>query len=127
MAVLGLGVDLTEVDRIAHLRETYAERFLERCFTEHEREVCLSAKRADERFAARFAAKEAVLKALGTGWTRGIGWTDVEVVTEPSGQPTVRVTGRAAAIAAERGIVSWHLSLSHASGFAVASAVAESA
>lgn len=125
MSVVGHGVDLTEVARIADLRNRYAERFLERCFTTHEQDTCLPARRADERLAARFAAKEAVLKALGTGLRRGIGWTDVEVVTEPSGQPTVRLHGSAAHIAARLGVTRWHLSLSHAAGFAIASAIAE--
>ncbi len=126
MPVVGMGVDLVGLDRIEGLLSRHEERFLDRCFTAAEREYAdRNPKRRVEHLAARFAAKEAVLKALGTGWAEGIGWTDVEVVREASGKPGVNLTGRAAAIARERGITSWHLSLSHASGFAVASAVAE--
>lgn len=128
MPIVGLGVDLVGVERIEKLLERHEDRFLERCFTESERSYAESnPKRRGEHLAARFAAKEAVLKALGTGWAEGIGWIDVEVVRSDAGSPSVKLTGRAAEIARRRGITSWHLSLSHASGFAVASAVAERA
>ncbi len=126
MPVVGMGVDLVGIDRIEDLLSRHEERFLDRCFTDGERAYAeRNPKRRVEHLAARFAAKEAVLKALGTGWAEGIGWTDVEVIRDESGKPGVRLTGRAAEIARDRGISEWHLSLSHASGFAVASAVAE--
>ena len=126
MPVVGLGVDLVGLDRIEDLLSRHEERFLERCFTPAERAYAdSSVKRRAEHLAARFAAKEAVLKALGTGWAEGIGWTDVEVIRGGAGRPGIRLTGRAAEVAQDRGITSWHLSLSHASGFAIASAVAE--
>jgi holo-[acyl-carrier protein] synthase len=84
-------------------------------------------KRQSERLAARFAAKEAVLKALGTGMSAGIAWTDIEVRMLASGAPTIVLAGGAAAIAAERRISVWHVSLSHAGGLALASVIAESA
>ena len=90
MHIVGHGIDLVEVSRIAELLERHGERFLERCFTAAERGYSdASVKRREEHLAARFAAKEAVLKALGTGWRDGIAWTDIEVVRRPSGQPLV--------------------------------------
>lgn len=105
--------------------ERHGERFLSRCFTDNERRYAEGSRRRDEHFAARFAAKEAVLKALGTGWRSGIAWTDIEVAVEPSGQPGVRLAGEADRIAADLGAGRWRLSLSHAGGFAMASAIAE--
>jgi len=119
------GIDLVEVSRIAAMVDRHGDRFLERVFTPGERAYALeSRKRGEERLAARFAAKEAVLKALGTGWRSGIAWTDVEVVSLPSGAPELRLSGRAAEIARERGIERWLLSLSHTSVAAIASAIA---
>lgn len=103
----------------------HGERFLERVFTEAERAYAdANPRRRAEHLAARFAAKEAVLKALGTGWRDGIAWTDVEVVREPSGRPGVRLHGRAAGIAAELGVSGWLLSLTHTGDTAAASAIA---
>jgi holo-[acyl-carrier protein] synthase len=121
--MLAHGIDIVEVPRIARMLREHGERFLERCFTAAEREYCLAGKRRDEHLAGRFAAKEAVLKALGTGWKNGIAWTDVEVVRDQSGAPSVRLRGPAARLAAERGIGAWSLSLSHTAGYAVASAI----
>lgn len=104
--------------------EEHGERFLDRCFTPGEREACAGRARPAEHLAARFAAKEAVLKALGTGWTGGIAWTDVEVISLPTGAPSVVLHNRAARIADERGIRAWLLSLTHAGGSAMASAIA---
>lgn len=126
MPIIGLGVDIVETSRIADLLGNHPERFLERCFTPGEQEDSKSPKRQLEHLAARFAAKEAALKALGTGWAQGIGWTDIEVVKEPSGKPILNITGRAKEIADELGIAKWHLSLSHISTHAVASVIAES-
>ncbi|MEM1210454.1 MAG: holo-ACP synthase [Planctomycetota bacterium] len=126
MAILGHGVDLVDTARIARLIERHGERFLGRVFTDAERDYCeRDAKRRIEKLAARFAAKEAVLKAMGTGLTQGIAWTEVEVVRDPLGQPGVRLDGAAAAQAEKRGLARWSLSLSHSAGLAVASAVAE--
>lgn len=126
MPIIGLGVDIVETSRIKSLMGDYPERFLERCFTESEQRDSQSSKRQLEHLAARFAAKEATLKALGTGWAQGIGWTDIEVVRAESGRPSLNITGRAQEIAIERGITIWHLSLSHIATHAIASVIAES-
>ena len=126
MPIIGTGVDIVETARIADLLGEHPERFLERCFTKGEQADSQSNKRQHEHLAARFAAKEAALKALGTGWSQGIGWTDIEVVKEPSGKPYLNITGRALEIANEMGISSWHLSLSHISTHAIATVIAES-
>jgi holo-[acyl-carrier protein] synthase len=123
MRPLAHGIDLTEVARIGRMVAEHGDSFLSRCFTEPERAYAGDRKRRDEHLAARFAAKEAVLKALGTGWSNGIAWTDVEVVLLPSGQPTVHLSGRAAEVAAGRGITAWLLSLSHTETHAVASVI----
>ncbi|MBI1368081.1 MAG: holo-[acyl-carrier-protein] synthase [Planctomycetes bacterium] len=125
MVVIGHGIDLTETARIAEMVRKHGERFLERCFTEAERAYAAgSTKREHEHLAARFAAKEAVLKALGTGWRDGIAWTDIEIVREPSGRPMVKLSGMAATVAAGLGIRAWHVSLSHTHTHAMASAIA---
>jgi len=117
------GVDLVETARVASLRERHGERFLHRIYTKGERSYALESRRADERLAARFAAKEAVLKALGTGLRQGIAWTDIEVVRGPNGEPEIALRGRAAAIARERGIARWLVSLSHTREHAMASVI----
>ena len=128
MAVIAHGVDLVEIGRIAAMLEEHGPRFKRRCFTEREQSYSESAaKRKAERYAARFACKEAVLKALGTGWRSGISWTDIAVEHEPSGRPIVELSGRCGEIAAELGIDGWHVSLSHArgpgGGYAMASVI----
>jgi holo-[acyl-carrier protein] synthase len=123
MQVLAHGIDIVEVSRIAEMVREHGERFLDRCFTPAERAYSESGKRSDERLAARFAAKEAVLKALGTGWRSGIAWTDVEVVSLPTGQPEIRLHAKAAEIATELGIGRWLLSMSHTAEYAAASAI----
>lgn len=123
--IRGHGVDIVENARIAAMLEAHAERFTERVFTVTERSYADHGQRKRiERYAVRFAAKEAVLKALGTGWSEGIAWTDVEVLRLASGEPRVLLTGRAAEIAAERGITAWSLSMSHTDLYSVASAIA---
>jgi holo-[acyl-carrier protein] synthase len=126
MAIVGHGVDLTPVERIARLRARHGEHFLIRVFTEAERAFCESRpRRVDEHLAARFAVKEATLKALGTGLRGGIRWTDVSVHREDSGKPHVKLDGKAAEIAERLGIRSWFVSISHAGGSAIASVIAE--
>ncbi|MDX2147896.1 MAG: holo-ACP synthase [Planctomycetota bacterium] len=122
--LVGHGIDIAAVARIADLVQRHDERFLSRVFTAGERAYSAGRKREHEHLAARFAAKEAVLKALGTGWRLGIAWTDVEVVADAMGRPGVVLRGVAAQIASERGIHEWSLSLTHAEGLAVASAIA---
>jgi holo-[acyl-carrier protein] synthase len=114
------GVDLVELERFRHGLSRSGDRFLKRIYTQ--REINLCGGRA-ERLAARFAAKEAVAKALGTG-VRGIGWTDIEVLSDASGCPRLCLAGRAAELAASIGIRSWGISLSHTDDWAVAFVVA---
>jgi len=125
MHLLGHGIDLVETARIADMVERHGGRFLQRCFTAAEQAYAEArVRRRDEHLAARFAAKEATLKALGTGWRHGIAWTDIEVVREPSGRPALRLTGEADRIARAQGIRTWHLSLSHTARYATASVLA---
>ena len=124
MEILGTGSDLVEVEGSRRMHEENGERLLQRCFTESEQAYADAAKkRRFEHYAARFAGKEAVLKALGTGWRDGIAWTDIQVIREPSGRPVLELTGRCGEIAAELGISRWHISLSHTSTHAIASAI----
>jgi holo-[acyl-carrier protein] synthase len=126
MAIIGHGIDVVEVARIERMLREHGDRFVTRCFTVAERSYAdRAARRRAEHYAARFACKEAVLKAMGTGWRDGIEWTDIEVVREGSGQPRVRLSGRAAEIADELGITRWHVSLSHINELAMASAIAD--
>ncbi len=125
MVVLGHGIDLVVTQRIAGLLESHPARFRDRVFTRREQDYCeLGPKRRNERYAVRFAAKEAALKALGTGWRSGIAWTDVEVVSQVSGQPRLEVHGRCLEIAAKNGVDTWLVSLSHVAEHAVASVLA---
>jgi holo-[acyl-carrier protein] synthase len=124
MPILGHGIDIVETARIRGLVEEHGQHFLDRCFTPLEQAYCLrNAKRQFEHLAGRFAAKEAVLKVLGTGWRGGIAWTDIEVRSEASGQPKVYLTGECARIAAELGVARWHVSISHIETHATASAI----
>jgi holo-[acyl-carrier protein] synthase len=124
MPILGHGIDIVETDRIRQLLDNHGERFLDRCYTSREQAYCgLNPKRYVEHLAGRFAAKEAVLKVLGTGWRGGIAWTDIEILPEPSGQPKVTLTGECARIAKELGISRWHVSISHIQTHATASAI----
>jgi len=125
VAIIGHGIDAVEVARIASMIDRHGERFLSRCFTEAERSYAESSRRRVEHYAARFAAKEAILKAIGTGWSRGVAWTDAEVTREPSGRPGVRLHGAAARVAGELGVTRWSLSLTHTETLAFASVIAE--
>lgn len=125
MNTLAHGVDLVAVARIAAMLREHEGAFLTRCFTAAERDYAVAnQRRTAEHLAARFAAKEAVMKALGTGLSEGIAWTDIEVTRAPSGEPGLRLAGRAAEIARERGIAAWLISLSHTEDAAIASVIA---
>jgi len=125
MLILGHGIDLVANQRIAAMLDSHAARFRDRVFTSQEQGYCEAGpKRRIERYAVRFAAKEAAFKALGTGWRSGIAWTDVEVVSLVSGQPRLEVQGRCQEIAMERGISAWHVSLSHVTDYSIASVLA---
>jgi holo-[acyl-carrier protein] synthase len=125
MRIVGHGIDIVEVERIEAMFKEHGDAFWERVFTKAEREYCeRSAKRCGEHAAARFAAKEAALKSLGTGWRDGIAWTDIEVRHDPSGRPELRLYGEAANVAYSCGIRAWSVSLSHTSVHAAASVIA---
>ena len=123
--IIGIGVDIVEVDRIAAALERFGSRFAERVFTPAEVRYCDSKANRVERYAARFAAKEAGFKALGTGWSRGIGWQEVVVEREASGRPTLVLRGRAGEFAARLGAKHVFVSLSHTTTYAVAQVVLE--
>jgi holo-[acyl-carrier protein] synthase len=111
--LIGTGVDLMEIDRIAHSIERYGVRFLHRVYTPGEIAYCQRKRSSAESFAARFAAKEAGAKALGTGISRGVAWSEFEVQRERGGRPTLVLSGRAAAMASELGVKHIALSLTH--------------
>jgi holo-[acyl-carrier protein] synthase len=113
--ILGTGVDLAEVDRIRHSVERFGDRFVERIYTGREIAYVERKQNRFERYAARFAAKEAGMKALGTGWRRGIQWKDFEVINLPSGRPTLLLHGEAEKIAARLGVKNVQLSITHTS------------
>ncbi len=124
MFPLAHGVDLVKISRIEEMLARHEDRFLERCFTAGEREYAGDHRRRAEHLAARFAAKEAAMKALGTGLMGGVCWTDFEVVRQATGQPTLVVTGVARQIADGQGITGWLISLTHTDTDALASVIA---
>jgi holo-[acyl-carrier protein] synthase len=123
--IVGIGTDLAEVGRIRNSVADYGDRFLNRVFTDTERRYSMRKKNFAERLAARFAAKEAGMKAIGTGWRMGVTWQDFEVVNEPSGRPTLRLSGVAAQRAAELGTRRVSLSLTHTAETAFAVVILE--
>jgi holo-[acyl-carrier protein] synthase len=123
--IVGLGVDIAEVPRIKAAIERHGEPFLRRVFTRNEVEYCERFKNKFERYAGRFAAKEATMKALGTGWGRGVRWVDLEVVREQSGRPTMTLVGEAAKIAAQLGVKRISLSITHTEAQALAQVIFE--
>ena len=124
--IIGLGVDIADISRMREAIERHGERFLRRVFTPGEMAYCESSRNHCERYAVRFAAKEAAMKALGTGWRRGVRWLDIEVVREPSGKPVLKLRGAARAIAAELGVKHMALSLTHTHAQALAQVIFES-
>lgn len=124
MRIIGHGIDLTSVERIQRLLRDFPERFLSRCFTSAEQAYAANRREAAVHYAARFSAKEATLKALGTGLRYGIQWTDIEVQNDGLGQPTLHLTGKAAEIAEKIGVTRWLVSLTHTAGMASASVIA---
>jgi len=123
MKVFRLGLDLVDVERIRHLLERHGERFTERTFTEAECAYCNASATAALHYAARFAAKEAAAKALGTGFADGVSWKDIEVTREPSGEPQLRLHGAAAERARVLGVQQSFVSLTHTAQSAAASVV----
>ena len=123
--IVGTGIDIAEVPRIEASIARFGNRFLHRIFTEAEIRYCESKANRVERYAARFAAKEAAMKAIGTGWNHGVTWRDVEVRRQPGGRPTIAFHGKAAEFAAKLGAIHIALSLSHTKEYAIAQVILE--
>ena len=123
--IVGLGIDIAEVDRIEAAITRHGRPFLERVFTPAEIEYCERHKNRFERYAGRFAAKEAGMKALGTGWRRGVRWVDFEVVRLASGRPTLELHGRAHEFAGRLGVTNISLSITHSANTALAQVIFE--
>lgn len=124
MQIVAHGVDLVQCSRIGAIWKRHGEHFLNRVFTAAECAYCLDGRLAETRLAGRFAAKEAVLKALGTGWRGGIEWIDIETLPDPLGKPLVTLRGESLRLAQRLGITRVLISISHAGEYALASAVA---
>ncbi len=124
MEIVAHGIDLVDCPRIEKMVADHGERFLERVFTDKERAYAEGKKNTVEKYAGRFAAKEAILKLMGTGWRGKIAWTDIEVVNNPSGQPEIKLSGEVEKIAARLKIKHISVSITHTANFAIASAVA---
>jgi len=124
MGIIAHGIDLVDFPRIEDMVKRHGERFLDRVFTASEQQYANSNKNGIEKLAGRFAAKEAVLKLVGTGWRGKIAWTDIEVVNTETGQPEVKLSGEVKKIADKLGITQISVSITHTANFAIASAVA---
>lgn len=125
--ILGIGVDTVEISRIQRFLDDGNQPLLDRLFTDHEQQYCLKRKQAAACLAARFAAKEAMVKALGTGLRDGLSWVEMEVVNDSLGKPELQLFGKTEKLVAERGELTIHLSLSHDGDNAVAFVVLEAA
>ena len=123
---VGTGIDIAETQRIEQALERHGDRFSQKIFTPSEIAYCERFKNKAERYAARFAAKEAAFKALGTGWANGIRWLDVEISHQASGKPELLLSGRARELANELGVTRAVVSISHANRYVVAQVILES-
>jgi holo-[acyl-carrier protein] synthase len=123
--IVGTGIDLVEIGRIQESLDRFGQRFLNRVYTKAEQVYCLRKRKAAESLAARFAAKEAGAKALGTGISHGVNWLEIEVIRDPGGRPGLQFLGRAAEIAAQLGVARAGLSITHSGELAMASVVLE--
>jgi holo-[acyl-carrier protein] synthase len=124
--IIGMGIDVEEVERVQGAMGRQGERFLRRIFTEEERAYCEQFKNKYERYAGRFAAKEAAMKALGTGWSRGVRWVDIEITRLRGGRPTLQLRGEARKIADGLGVKNIAISITHTSKQAMAQVIFES-
>jgi holo-[acyl-carrier protein] synthase len=123
--IVGLGIDIAEIDRLQASIRRYGQHFLDRIFTPGEIAYCERHRNKAERYAGRFAAKEAAMKALGTGWRKGVRWVDIEVVRLPSGKPSLQLAGAAKEVAAGLGVKSISLSITHSGNTALAQVIFE--
>lgn len=121
--IVGLGTDIVEIVRIGEMIERHGEAFLNRIYTPEEIQYCQKRKHCNEAFAGRWAAKEAVMKALGTGFIRGIGWQDIEILAEKSGKPFVNIRGGAGEHARKIGVEKILITISHCRAYATATAI----
>ncbi len=124
--IVGTGIDIAEVDRITAAIARHGDAFLKRIFTRAEIAYCERHKSKFERYAARFAAKEAAMKALGTGWRKGVRWVDIEVARQPGGRPSLQLSGEARKFADALGVTTISLSLTHSGNTALAQVIFES-
>ena len=122
--LIGLGTDITECLRIARMIERHGELFINRVYTPEEIKYCQGRKQTTQHFAGRWAAKEAILKALGTGWRKGMSWRDIEIRNEPGGRPVVAVRGGVKDVVQRLGIAEIHVTISHCRSYATACAIA---
>jgi holo-[acyl-carrier protein] synthase len=123
--IVGIGTDIVRISRVRRLAERFPRRIRGKIYTPDELSFCLSRTDAAPSLAGRFAAKDAVLKALGTGWGRGARFIDIEIISTADGAPVIHLRGKTAEIAENRGITGWHVSISHDGDMALAVAVAE--
>jgi holo-[acyl-carrier protein] synthase len=123
--IVGLGLDIAEVDRIEASIRRHGRAFVERIFTAAEIAYCEKHRNRAERFAGRFAAKEAAMKALGTGWAHGVRWVDIEVIREPGGKPTLKLSGASREIAGRLGVMNIALTITHTGNTALAMVIFE--
>jgi holo-[acyl-carrier protein] synthase len=124
MIAVAHGIDLVDLERIEQMLEKHGDHFLNRVFTAREQADAAGMKNRIERLSGRFAAKEAVMKLVGTGWRDGVAWTDIEVVNSPLGQPVVNLSGKVKELIETMGLGPVALSITHTANFAMASAVA---
>jgi holo-[acyl-carrier protein] synthase len=124
MNVIGIGTDIVEVLRIAQMIERHGELFINRVYTDEEIKYCQKMRAATQHFAGRWAAKEAILKALGTGWVKGISWRDMEIRSQPNGKPVVAFRGGTRDVVERLGIIEMLVSISHCRSHATAYAMA---
>jgi len=122
--IVGLGTDIVEIVRIGSMIERHGELFLQRVYSEKEIAYCQRHKEAMQHYAGRWAAKEAIMKTLGTGFTKGVGWTDIQIVNQQSGKPIVELSGGALRVSKLRGIDEVLITISHCKAYATATAIA---
>jgi holo-[acyl-carrier protein] synthase len=124
--IVGIGLDVAEIDRIEQAIRRHGDAFKKRVYTDAERAYCESHRNSFERYAGRFAAKEAGMKALGTGWRGGVTWRDFEVVRERGGKPTLRLSGVARTLAEKQGVKNVVMTITHSGNLALAQVIFES-
>jgi holo-[acyl-carrier protein] synthase len=123
MSIVGIGLDLVKIARVQALAERWQDRFLQRVYTEEERRISSGRPWPYATLAGRFAAKEAVLKALGTGWSAGVSWQDIQVLNDAGGKPVASVRGQTGVLAQQAGVTHIHVSLSHDGDYAIAEVI----